>query len=173
MANGFNDAYLPIWLKAAGYSTYYVGKFLNYHNIGNYNKPFPAGWTGTEFLLEPYTYQYYNPGFQRNHDPPVNFSGHYSTDLLTDKTLAYLNNAIQDEEPFFSVTAPIAPHSTVHIEGTFVNGSYVDSTATISPPVPADRYAHMSPNAVVPRTPNFNPPEVSFANFHSGTENLK
>ena len=130
----------------------------------NYDKPFPAGWTDTNWLLEPYTYQYENPGFQHNHDPPRNYSGRYNTDMIMEKTLAYLDAAVKEDEPFFIVSAPIAPHATVDISyNLFKTGSIEQEFATVHPPVPAARHAHLFPNEIVPRTPSFNPEEVSCA----------
>ena len=48
VSQGFNDAYLPVWLQEAGYNTYYTGKFLNAHTTANWNNPFPKGWNGTD-----------------------------------------------------------------------------------------------------------------------------
>ena len=36
-----------MWLQAAGYNTYYTGKLFNTHNVENYDKPFPNGFTGS------------------------------------------------------------------------------------------------------------------------------
>jgi arylsulfatase A-like enzyme len=44
---GFNERYLPVWLQEAGYRTYYTGKLFNVHSVENYDKPYPAGFTGT------------------------------------------------------------------------------------------------------------------------------
>ncbi|RSM02088.1 hypothetical protein CEP52_008241 [Fusarium oligoseptatum] len=33
---GINDNYLPHWLQAAGYNTYYSGKLWNHHTVENY-----------------------------------------------------------------------------------------------------------------------------------------
>lgn len=41
---GLNDNYLPIWLQAHGYNTYYAGKLFNAHHVNNYNDPFVKGW---------------------------------------------------------------------------------------------------------------------------------
>ncbi|KAM5350358.1 hypothetical protein ACJ41O_006863 [Fusarium nematophilum] len=56
VSQGLNNNYLPVWLQEAGYKTYYTGKLFNAHTINNYNAPYPAGWTGTNFLLDPGTY---------------------------------------------------------------------------------------------------------------------
>lgn len=47
VAQGYNENYLPIWLQAAGYNTYYTGKLFNAHTVDNYDSPFPAGFNGT------------------------------------------------------------------------------------------------------------------------------
>lgn len=48
LSEGWNEKYLPVWLQEAGYNTYYTGKLMNGHSTSTYNKPFPAGWTGTD-----------------------------------------------------------------------------------------------------------------------------
>lgn len=47
VTQGFNEAYLPVWLEQAGYNVYYTGKLFNIHSVENYNDPFPAGFTGS------------------------------------------------------------------------------------------------------------------------------
>lgn len=44
---GVNDNYLPIWIQAAGYATYYVGKIWNAHGLANYNTTFVKGFNGS------------------------------------------------------------------------------------------------------------------------------
>jgi arylsulfatase A-like enzyme len=56
ISQGFNGNWLPSWMQAAGYKTYYVGKLMNGHNLNNYNQPFPEGFDGSEFLLDPSKY---------------------------------------------------------------------------------------------------------------------
>jgi arylsulfatase A-like enzyme len=160
-----NEAYLPLWLQQAGYDTYYTGKLFNAHNVDNYNAPFPAGWNGSDFLVDPYTYMYLNATFQRNQDPPVSYEGQYLGDVLAQKALGFLDDAAKNarSRPFFLGIAPIAPHSNV-------NATYATSTtsttatrdpdqiaAAFGPPVPAARHADLFQNVSVPRTPNFNP----------------
>src|ERR1700743_2505656 len=36
VAQGLNENYLPVWLQAAGFDTYYVGKLFNAHTVDNY-----------------------------------------------------------------------------------------------------------------------------------------
>lgn len=44
---GLNDNYLPIWLQAEGYNTYYAGKLFNAHTVHNYDSPYVNGWNGS------------------------------------------------------------------------------------------------------------------------------
>ncbi|KAJ3479508.1 hypothetical protein NLG97_g8300 [Lecanicillium saksenae] len=50
---GHNSNYLPVWLQAAGYETYYTGKLMNQHGIRTYNNPYPKGWTRTDCKKPP------------------------------------------------------------------------------------------------------------------------
>lgn len=47
VSQGFNSAYLPVWLQEGGYNVYYTGKLFNAHNVDNYDSPFPAGFTSS------------------------------------------------------------------------------------------------------------------------------
>ncbi|KAK4124278.1 Arylsulphatase [Parathielavia appendiculata] len=157
-SQGFNNAYLPVWLQEAGYNTYYTGKLFNAHTVDNYNAPFPAGWNGSDFLVDPYTYMYLNASFQRNRDPPVSYAGQHSADVLAEKALGFLDDAASnflrhdDHRPFFLGIAPIAPHTNVEQDTSGV--------VNFTPPIPLPRHAHLFPDnttTIVPRTPNFNP----------------
>lgn len=160
MSQGFNEAWLPLWLQEAGYNTYYTGKLFNAHTVSNYDSPFPSGFNGSDFLLDPFTYEYLNASFQRNQDAPVSHEGEYSTDVLARKAYGFLEDAIAAERPFFLTIAPIAPHSNVVFsEDWFSKDESVHKIKT-TPPVPAKRHEHLFRDAVVPRTPNFNPDEV-------------
>jgi arylsulfatase A-like enzyme len=144
ISQGLNDNYLPVWLQAAGYNTYYTGKLFNSHTVDNYNKPYVNGFTSSDFLLDPYTYNYKNPAFQHNKHAPVYHKGNYSTDLVANKTFAFIEEAAKGDKPFFLVSAPIAPHS---------NGRPPLFTA----PVSAERHKDLFKDVKVPRTANFNP----------------
>lgn len=172
VSQGLNDRYLPVFLQDLGYNTYYAGKLYNEHNQWNYNNPYPAGWTGSDFLLDPYTYMYLNATFQRNRDPPKSYEGQYSTDVLAGKALGFLDDAVAAGKPFFLGVAPVAPHSNVNLGALpESNGSVAlpidgeDASAYFSPPIPAERHAHLFPDAVVPRRANFNPDSPSGANW--------
>ncbi|EIN14555.1 Arylsulphatase [Punctularia strigosozonata HHB-11173 SS5] len=152
VSQGLNDDWLFPWLQEAGYNTYYTGKLFNAHTVENYNSPFPSGFTGSDFLLDPYTYQYYNSTFQRNKNPPILHDGVYQTDLIAEKAYGFLSDAVNAGKPFFLAVAPTAPHANVK-DGVFTE------------PQPARRHEKLFQNARVPRTDSFNPEKSSGANW--------
>ncbi|KAI1326845.1 Arylsulphatase [Xylariaceae sp. FL0255] len=169
ISEGFNKDYLPVWLQKAGYSTYYTGKFLNYHTIENYDKPHAEGFSVSDFLLDPYTYEYYNATFQHNNGridkEPKSYQGNYSTDVIAENSYHWLKQILGEKggkNPFFMTIAPIAPHANVHITRD-------PSTRQLSPkftePVPAKRHEHLFQEAKVPRTGSFNPDQPSGATW--------
>ncbi|KAM6522979.1 hypothetical protein FALCPG4_012586 [Fusarium falciforme] len=166
---GLNNAYLPIWLKEAGYSTYYAGKLFNAHTVENYDKPHAAGWTSSDFLLDPFTYSYWNATWQKDQSVPVNHEGTYNTDDLSDKTIKYIRQAHAAGKPFFIGSAPIAPHSEVIPHPDSYNGTVSPTDPSLQPlvlpPKPAKRHVNMFRGLRVPRTPNFNPKEPSAVNW--------
>ncbi|KAB8079676.1 alkaline-phosphatase-like protein [Aspergillus leporis] len=152
ISQGFNDNWFPVWFQNAGYNTYYTGKLMNAHSLSTYNKPFPQGFNGSDFLLDPHTYSYYNSTYQRNREPPKNYAGHYTTDVITEKALGFLNDALESDRPFFVAVSPVAPHSNID-PGT-LGGS---SPTIMTEPIPAPRHRHLFQDVKLPRTPNFNP----------------
>ncbi|KAK1594236.1 sulfatase [Colletotrichum navitas] len=158
VSQGYNDKYLPVWLQDAGYNTYYTGKLFNAHDTGNWNNPFPKGWTGSDFLLDPNTYLYLNATFQRNQNPPQTFPGEYSNDLVAERALGFLDDALEfnGSKPFFLGVAPIGPHN---------NGLGGETSPGATPPIPAKRHENLFANVTVPHTYNFNPEKPSMANW--------
>ncbi|KAF6811928.1 sulfatase [Colletotrichum plurivorum] len=158
VSQGYNEKYLPVWLQHAGYNTYYTGKLFNAHTTDNWNNPFPKGWTGSDFLLDPNTYLYLNATFQRNKSPPRTFPGEYSNDLVAERALGFLDDALKfnGSKPFFLAVAPIGPHN---------NGAGGETSPGATPPIPAKRHENLFANVTVPRTYNFNPDKPSMANW--------
>ena len=175
LSQGLNENYLPVWLQGAGYNTYYTGKLFNAHTVGNYHSPHAAGWTQSDFLLDPYTYDYLNASYQRNHDPPVSYEGQHTVDVLTTKAYGLLDDAVKVDSPFFLGIAPVAPHSNIRVFGGDDDGlNHHDfaKNANFSPPIPAERHEDLFKDAQVPRTPNFNPDKPSGANWVREREQL-
>ncbi|KAK0385072.1 hypothetical protein NLU13_7550 [Sarocladium strictum] len=174
ISQGLNDAYLPVWLQDAGYNTYYTGKLFNAHGTNNYDKPFANGWTQSDFLLDPYTYDYLNSSYQRNHDPPVSYEGQHTVDVLAYKALGFLDDAVKEDKPFFLGIAPVAPHSNlVFLKDFDENAPLPDpDSLLVTPPIPAARHANLFKDLKVPRTPNFNPDKPSGVHWVSKLEKL-
>ncbi|GAD92379.1 hypothetical protein AN8341.2 [Paecilomyces variotii No. 5] len=157
VAQGFNSNFLPIWLQEAGYNTYYTGKLFNAHTIYNYDAPHVAGFNGSDFLLDPYTYSYLNSTYQRNHDPPVSYEGRHTADVIEEKALGFLDDGISGDRPFFVAIAPVTPHSNIDQE----------ETLKMTAPIPAERHQHLFKDVKVPRTEHFNPDTPSGVNWIS------
>lgn len=158
ISQGLNSNYLPVWLQEAGYNTYYTGKLFNAHTISNYDSPYPAGWTSTDFLLDPGTYAYLNPIYQANSDAPVHHKNEHTSDLITTKAQGLLDEALTAGKPFFLGVAPIAPHSNIDAERHA-------GLPLMTEPIPAERHAGLFKDVRVPRTENFNPDSPSGANW--------
>ncbi|KAG0646727.1 Arylsulfatase [Hyphodiscus hymeniophilus] len=157
ITQGFNEKYLPVWLQQAGYTTYYTGKLFNVHTVENYNSPAPAGFTGSDFLLDPFTYNYLNSTFQRTGETPRSYEGHYSTDVLAEKAYGFLDDAVNsaDGKPFFLTIAPIAPHADIYMNSSDIHDPNI--LFKFGTPVSAKRHQHLFQDEKVPRTKNFNP----------------
>lgn len=153
-------------MQEAGYNTYYAGKLYNYQNTTNYNTPYIKGYTQAEFLLDPFTYRYYNLTSTRNGQTPISRPGVYNTDFLAETTYEFIEEAVNDEEkPFFITVAPIAPHTETVIDEA-------GGLPQFPPPVPAKRHEHLFKDYKIPRTENFNPENPSSVNWISRLEKL-
>ncbi|KZF19630.1 Arylsulphatase [Xylona heveae TC161] len=161
VSQGLNEDYLPVWLQAAGYNTYYTGKLFNSHNLENYASPYPAGFTGSDFLLDPHTYEYLNSTWQRNREQPISREGEYSTDILAEKAFGFLDDAVSEDNPFVLTIAPIAPHSNAKISEGNVSEEGGKHSFQMTAPIPAERHRNLFQDAHIPRTENFNPEKAS------------
>ncbi|KAJ3955162.1 hypothetical protein N0V92_008326 [Colletotrichum tropicale] len=85
----------------------------------------------------------YNAEFvmSENGARPVWYQGFQQTDVVRIKALDRLGTLLKEEDPFFLMIAPTAPH--------------VENLR--DPPTPPARYLGSFANSTVPRTPNFNP----------------
>ncbi|KAJ4245524.1 hypothetical protein NW762_014033 [Fusarium torreyae] len=146
---GVNDENLFIWMQEAGYNTYYTGKLWNFHTVDNYNEPYAKGFNGSDFLLDPYTYQYWNGKISHNGEEPVSLAGQYSTDVIAERAKSWLSEAIEADQPFFLTVSPIAPHSNwvIDVERDL---SYLEE------PKPAPRHQDLFKDYAIPRDPSFN-----------------
>jgi len=140
--NGGDKSTIATWLQAAGYRTARFGKYLVEYDSTTY---IPPGWS------EWYAYygsgKYFNYTLNEN-GTQVSYSNapsDYSTDVLTEKVIDFIDRA-EENEPFFVFFAPAAPHG----DGV-PNG----------PATPAPRHKGMFAGTQAPRTPSFNEGDVS------------
>ncbi|KAF2144358.1 uncharacterized protein K452DRAFT_344391 [Aplosporella prunicola CBS 121167] len=137
-----DNNYLPHWLDKAGYRTEYIGKLFNGVDLTNYS-PAPKGWDHIDVLLDPYINAHNTVVMSQNGDRPKWYRGYQQTDVLRIKALSRLEALIQEEDPFFLMIAPTAPH----VENVY------------DPPTPPARYLDKFANRTAPRAPNYNPPD--------------
>lgn len=125
------------------------------------------GWNGSDVLLDPTTYNYYNSSFSRDSGEP-RIEANYSTDLIRDYTLGYLDTIASarrngSNAPFFISVQPIAPHFVSGPRGSVATG---DPDAFITyPPIPAPRHANLFANATAPKGVSYNPSVASGAGW--------
>ena len=103
------------WLHTAGYKTALIGKYLNGYDKtkGEY---IPTGWdTFQTFVKGPAYYKYTIESFVDGVDNGIlkyeSNEDDYSTEVLTQNALAFINSTEDDDsQPFFLFFTPYAPH---------------------------------------------------------------
>jgi N-acetylglucosamine-6-sulfatase len=105
----FNErSNLAVWLHDAGYETALVGKYLNGYAVYGEQRV-PPGWSDWQAIVSAPMQRYYNYVLNENGwlVPYGPAPGDYSTTVLTDKAVEFLEDA---RRPFFLLFAPLAPH---------------------------------------------------------------
>lgn len=135
--------------------------------MDNNNAPYAGGFNESDFLLDPYTYEYWNATMTCNGAPPVSYEGQYSPDITAGKAYDFLREALRHKDkPWFVVHAPIAPHGNVQ----FPTGNGEDSFQ--SAPGYAERHAHLFKDYQIPRGESFNPEEQGGVSWIAGLPRL-
>ncbi|KAF4465579.1 arylsulfatase precursor [Fusarium albosuccineum] len=109
VASGENDNYLPHWLGKAGYNAEYVGKLFNGNSLLDYS-PGPQGWRHIDVLLDPYINTHNTVVMSKNGARPKIYRGFHQTGVVRIKALSRLESLLREEDPFFLMIAPTAPH---------------------------------------------------------------
>jgi N-acetylglucosamine-6-sulfatase len=141
--SGREASTVATWLKAAGYRTALVGKYLNDYATGASESYIPPGWDEWQAdLTADLDLRYYNYSLNEN-GTVVSYGQRpedYSTDVFAAKAVDFIRRAAADEKtPFFLYLAPHAPHK---------------------PAVYADRHAHEFQGGGAFRVPSFNEDDV-------------
>jgi N-acetylglucosamine-6-sulfatase len=140
-ALGNEKSTIGTWLKAAGYRTALMGKYLNgYPNTVAQNYV-PPGWDEWD---SPSRGGYGEFNYLLNENGHLvtygNAPGDYLVDVMARKSVAFIDDAVRAKQPFFMYLATFAPHQ---------------------PATPAPRHANLFPNARAPRDASFDEADVS------------
>jgi predicted acyl esterase/arylsulfatase A-like enzyme len=139
---GNEDSNIATWLQASGYSTVFMGKYLN--GYPNQSKPthVPKGWSEWFSPAKGNAYGCYNYTMNENgklveygSDPDDHIN-----DVMSVKAVDFISRKSKESNPFFAYISSYSPHS---------------------PATPAKRHEKLFPNLKAPRTPNFNEEDVS------------
>ena len=140
---------LAPWLKAGGYTTAHVGKYLNGYNPAAAAQV-PPGWDDWFAMVEPPsgTYPYYGYTVSDNGTSRTYGTADedYVTNVLSDRAVNQLRSMEASGKPFFLDYWPTAPHY----------GPGRDTTTHFGP-VAAPAYEQANPGAQAPRTANYRP----------------
>ena len=134
-----SDNTLPLWLQDAGYRTTHIGKYLN----GTPAEEIPPGWDDWQGMEPPNYYDY----VINDNGTLVSYGSDpedYSTDVIADRAVDSINEAVDLGDPFLTYIAPYAPHT--------LNGG---------PAAPAPRHVGMFDDEPMPMGPGFNEADVS------------
>jgi N-acetylglucosamine-6-sulfatase len=152
-----NTNTLPVWLKAAGYRTIHVGRYLNGYGTQNANvSEIPPGWDKWVSTVDPSTFNFrqwvMNEDGRISLKPGLDHPDEFQTDYLGRRATEEILAAGPSPQPFFlSLTFP-APHS-----GSPTDPDDPPSLRTTSP---APRHRNRMAGMRLPRPPNFNEADV-------------
>lgn len=144
-ANGHNKDTLATWLKSAGYRTSYMGKFMNLYPAGVKRTYVPPGWTDWHVFVTSgrKSADFYVNYILNENGKLVDYDDEpedYSTDVLKNKAVDFINKSVDARSPFFLYVSPYAPHS---------------------PFIPAPRHADKYTDLTYPQGPSFHEEDTS------------
>lgn len=145
---GLEESTVATWLQDAGYRTSLVGKYLNDYPGDAGEAYVPPGWdhwaapVGSTNEQEGGIYNQYDYTLNRNGTlvdhgrAPEDYAG----TVFANETMAFIDEAAEDGEPFFAYLSLVSPHG---------------------PATPAPQDVDAYPGATAPRTPSFDQEDVS------------
>jgi N-acetylglucosamine-6-sulfatase len=161
-ANGRESETIATWLNKAGYETSLIGKYLNGYPVSAGKKYIPPGWTDWHAVINHTAeneegWYYFN--YTLNDNGVINEYGYapeeYSTDVIRDKSISFINQSVAKHSPFFMYISTSAPHG---------------------PSIPAPRHEEALPDLVYPLKPSFlekdtsDKPSIIYSNQASGDD---
>jgi arylsulfatase A-like enzyme len=160
--NGKESETIATWLNKAGYETSLIGKYLNGYPVTAGNKYVPPGWTDWHSFIHHDAdndegWYYYN--YTMSENGKLNYYGYspeeYSTDIVTERAIDFIDQSITKHSPFFIYIAGMAPHG---------------------PSTPAPRHEDTLPDLVYPQKPSFleedisDKPSIIYSNVEPGDD---
>ena len=140
---GLERSTIATWLHKAGYRTALVGKYLNgYPNTATlpYRVLLVVQWDSPTVGGNPYAEFDYTLNENGNLVHYGSEPRDYGTDVYTEKTIGFIDQAAADHKPFFAYLATYAPHQ---------------------PATPAPRDKQLFPGVHAPRTASYDEADVS------------
>ncbi|HXY41407.1 MAG TPA: sulfatase [Vicinamibacteria bacterium] len=148
---------LATWLKAAGYRTSLVGKYLNSYAAGAAETYIPPGWDDWYGHLESEQDGRYQDYSVNDNGTVVTYDSRtedYSVDAETARAVSFIHSSAGRQEPLFLYLAPQSPHVPANYPGRY-NDDFRDATC---PRVPSfnESNVHDKPSwirQIAPMTP--------------------
>ncbi|GGD12229.1 sulfatase [Nocardioides daphniae] len=110
MGDGKDDDTLPVWLNAAGYETFFVGKYLNGYGKNNGTETYvPPGWTRWLASVDTTTYDYDKTQLSNN-GAVEEVSSTYNADGFAERVDDLLGQPRRTTRPWFLNVNYVAPH---------------------------------------------------------------
>ncbi|MDX6652891.1 MAG: N-acetylglucosamine-6-sulfatase [Solirubrobacterales bacterium] len=155
-ATGDIDNTLNIWLQGAGYTTGFVGKYLNGYGRGGptQKKEIPPGWD--QWFAAPGSSEIKVYDYTLNQNGRLRRYGHKPRDYQTDVYGKLATKFIQHQDgtkPFFLSLAPLAPH-----DDTTANEA---ASGGVHGPPPAPRHQGRFRHLAFPHKRSFNEKDVT------------
>lgn len=132
---------LPVWLNHAGYQTALIGKYLNNYPTNAGRNYVPPGWSDWHAFMYGDNF-FYNYTMNENGElvEYQNAESDYSTDVIKEKSLRFIDTNLTNDSPFFLLVSVYAPHG---------------------PAIPAARHSAAFTNLTYPKTPSFHESDIS------------
>ncbi|HYU61262.1 MAG TPA: sulfatase [Solirubrobacterales bacterium] len=143
---------LPAWLRAAGYYTAHVGRYLNEYPHGRNTKPAP-GWDEWVSALEPRRYFGYELQVGRDSVEFGKKASDYITTVLNNRATQIISKQAPKPQPFYLQLDQFAPHAGPGMPKGPCAGRDVPDA------LPAD-YAQFATEPL-PTPPSFNEEDIS------------
>lgn len=135
---------LPVWLNNTGYQTSLIGKYLNAYPTNAGRNYVPPGWSDWHsFLYQQGDNDFYYSYILNENGELVEYGDapeDYSTDVIREKSINFINKNAQENTPFFLLISVYAAHG---------------------PSTPAPRHAGLYSDLEYPKGPSFDEQDVS------------